>query len=174
MEAQRADVTVWNGQPGTAMSILPKLPGHSDSCWRIPLASMRRAALACLCNRTRRSPREATRRGWAMAVSDATFETNLVIGGEERAAAESFPVYDPASDGEVIGHAAAASSDDALDAVSAAAAAWPAWAALSARERTAKVIPALDGLAGGFDERAELLVRENGKIRFEAEIALHG
>ena len=108
-----------------------------------------------------------------MAVSDATLETNLVIGGEERAAAESFPVYAPASDGEVIGHAAAASSDDALDAVSAAAAAWPAWAALSAGERTAKVIAALDGLASDFDERAELLVRENGKIRFEAEIDLH-
>jgi Aldehyde dehydrogenase family len=33
--------------------------------------------------------------------------TPLLIGGEERPAADSFPVYDP-SNGELVGHAAAA------------------------------------------------------------------
>ncbi|MGB6618225.1 MAG: aldehyde dehydrogenase family protein, partial [Trebonia sp.] len=63
--------------------------------------------------------------------------TPLLIDGQERAASATFPVYDPAANGTVIGHAAAASADDALDAVAAANQAWPAWAALSAAERTA-------------------------------------
>src|SRR5215472_8974636 len=72
--------------------------------------------------------------------------TPLLIGGEERHGAATFPVYDPAHTGAIVGHAAAASADDALDAVAAAHAAWPAWAALSATERTAIVLKALDGL----------------------------
>ncbi|HMD93084.1 MAG TPA: zinc-binding dehydrogenase [Trebonia sp.] len=51
--------------------------------------------------------------------------TPLLIGGVERAAAVTFPVYDPAHTGEVIGHAAAASAADAADAVRAAHEAWP-------------------------------------------------
>jgi len=98
--------------------------------------------------------------------------TPLLIAGEERAAAETFPVYDPAHAGEIIGHAAAASADDALDAVAAAHKAWPAWAALSAAERTAIVLKALDGLDADADERADILSRENGKVRFEAAIDL--
>ena len=45
--------------------------------------------------------------------------TPLLIDGQERAASATFPVYDPAANGTVIGHAAAASADDALDAVAA-------------------------------------------------------
>jgi acyl-CoA reductase-like NAD-dependent aldehyde dehydrogenase len=98
--------------------------------------------------------------------------TPLLIGGEERQGAATFPVYDPAHTGAIVGHAAAASADDALDAVAAAHAAWPAWAALSATERTAIVLKALDGLEADADERAETLSRENGKVRFEATIDL--
>ena len=98
--------------------------------------------------------------------------TPLLIGGEERQGAATFPVYDPAHTGAIVGHAAAASADDALDAVAAAHAAWPAWAALSATERTAIVLKALDGLEADADERAETLSRENGKVRFEAGIDL--
>lgn len=99
--------------------------------------------------------------------------TPLLINGEEReGAAGAFPVYDPAYAGTVIGHAAAASADDALDAVTAANQAWPAWAALSAAERTAICLKALEGLDEDADERAEILSRENGKVRFEAAIDL--
>src|SRR5215469_15422481 len=98
--------------------------------------------------------------------------TPLLIGGQERAATATFPVYDPARAGTVVGHAAAASADDALDAVAAANRAWPSWAALSAAERTAIVLAALDGLDKDADERAEILSRENGKVRFEASIDL--
>jgi len=55
-------------------------------------------------------------------------------------------------------------------AVRAAEVAGPAWAALSAAERTAITLKALDGLDA--DERADILSRENGKIRFEAAIDL--
>ena len=98
--------------------------------------------------------------------------TPLLIAGDERAATATFPVYDPAHAGEVIGHAAAASADDALDAVTAAHQAWPAWAALSAAERCSIVLKALDGLDADADERADILSRENGKVRFEAAIDL--
>jgi acyl-CoA reductase-like NAD-dependent aldehyde dehydrogenase len=103
---------------------------------------------------------------------DSTITTPLLIGGDERATAESFAVRDPSAGDVIVGYASAASAADAQDAVSAAHAAWPAWAALSASERAATVIGALSGLDGDADERAELLVRENGKIRFEAAIDL--
>lgn len=57
--------------------------------------------------------------------------TPLLIGGEEREAADSLPVYDP-SNRELIGYAAAASHADAEDAVRAAHEAWPAWRSFSA------------------------------------------
>ena len=98
--------------------------------------------------------------------------TPLLFAGEERGTAETFPVYDPAHTGTIIGHAAAASADDALDAVTAAHKAWPAWAALSAAERVAIVLKALDGLDADAEARAEILSRENGKVRFEASVDL--
>ncbi len=108
-----------------------------------------------------------------MTTSVAAISTPLLIGGEERAGgAGTFPVYDPAQTGAVIGYAAAASADDALAAVAAAEAAWPAWSALTATERTAIVLKALEGLETDNDARTDVLSRENGKIRFEAFIDL--
>jgi acyl-CoA reductase-like NAD-dependent aldehyde dehydrogenase len=104
--------------------------------------------------------------------SDAGLSTGLLIGGAERQAAEYFAVYDPARPGEIVGHAASASAADAAEAVRAAHEAWPGWAALSAAERIQLTLKALDGLAADAEERADLLSRENGKIRFEAAIDL--
>ena len=106
-----------------------------------------------------------------MAVSEAV-TTPLVIDGEDRFTADTFAVYDP-HDGSVIGHATAATSQDALDAVAAAERAWPAWAARSAAERIEICLQALETLPDGLDERAEVLSRENGKTRFEATIDMH-
>jgi acyl-CoA reductase-like NAD-dependent aldehyde dehydrogenase len=102
----------------------------------------------------------------------APLSAPLLIAGTERAATATFPVYDPAHAGAVVGHAAATSADDARDAVAAAHRAWPAWAALSAVERTTIVLKALDGLDADAGTRAELLSRENGKVRFEADLDL--
>jgi len=108
-----------------------------------------------------------------MTTSADAISTPLLIAGEERAGrAGTFPVYDPAQTGAIIGYAAAASADDALAAVAAAEAAWPAWSAMSATERVAIVLKALEGLGSDNDARTDILSRENGKIRFEAFIDL--
>jgi acyl-CoA reductase-like NAD-dependent aldehyde dehydrogenase len=98
-----------------------------------------------------------------MALSETVASTQLLIGGEERPAPDTFAVYDP-HDGSVAGHAAAASREQALDAVAAARAAWPAWAALTAADRAERALASLEGLDADAGERAETLVRENGKV----------
>jgi acyl-CoA reductase-like NAD-dependent aldehyde dehydrogenase len=108
-----------------------------------------------------------------MTTAADAISTPLLIAGEERpGSAGTFPVYDPAHSGAIIGYAAAASADDALAAVAAAEAAWPAWAAMSATDRVAIVLKALEGLEADNDARTDILSRENGKIRFEAFIDL--
>ena len=77
-----------------------------------------------------------------MAISEAV-STPLVIGGEERLTAEKLAVHDP-HDGSLIGHAAAAGTQDALDAVAAAQRAWPGWASLSTAERIDACLSALE------------------------------
>jgi acyl-CoA reductase-like NAD-dependent aldehyde dehydrogenase len=108
-----------------------------------------------------------------MTTSADAISTPLLIAGEERpGGAGTFPVYDPAQTGGIIGYAAAASRDDALAAVAAAEAAWPAWAAMTATERVGIVLKALETLEADQDARTDILSRENGKIRFEAFIDL--
>jgi acyl-CoA reductase-like NAD-dependent aldehyde dehydrogenase len=106
-----------------------------------------------------------------MALSETMASTQLLIGGEERPAADTFAVHDP-HDGSVAGHAAAASREQATDAIDAAHRAGPAWAELTAAERAQRALAALDGLDADAGERAEVLVRENGKILMEAQIDL--
>src|ERR1700689_3917111 len=63
-----------------------------------------------------------------MTTAVEPISTPLLIAGEERpGSAGTFPVYDPAQTGTIIGYAAAASAEDAEAAVAAAEAAWPAW-----------------------------------------------
>ena len=102
-----------------------------------------------------------------------TASTPLLIAGQERPGGDgTLPVADPARRGAVVGYAAAASAADAEAAVRAAEETWPAWAALPAAERIAITLKALDGLDADAGERAEILSRENGKVRFEAAIDL--
>jgi acyl-CoA reductase-like NAD-dependent aldehyde dehydrogenase len=102
----------------------------------------------------------------------APVRTPLIIDGADRFVDDTFPVYDPSETGSVVGMASAASARDATDAVSAAQAAWPGWAAHSAADRVKLILDALGSLNDDFDQRTELLVRENGKVRFEASIDL--
>ncbi|MDE3133933.1 MAG: aldehyde dehydrogenase family protein, partial [Acidobacteriota bacterium] len=105
-----------------------------------------------------------------MAIREAV-STPLLIDGKERTTGEQLAVHDP-HDGSPVGHAAAASTQDALDAVAAAERAWPGWAALPVTERIDICLKALATLPHDLDDRAEVLSRENGKIRFEATIDL--
>ena len=96
--------------------------------------------------------------------------TPLYIGGKERQTADKMAIADPAKPGVVVGHAAAATTQDVSDAVAAAKAAYPAWAALSPQQRAQKMLAALTGIAENRDADAAILSQENGKIRFEAWI----
>jgi acyl-CoA reductase-like NAD-dependent aldehyde dehydrogenase len=98
--------------------------------------------------------------------------TGLFIAGESRAATDTFPVFEPADPEVVIGHAAAASADQAREAVRAAHEAFPAWAELGPERRAELVVGSLSALEEGVDERVELLSRENGKVRAECEIEM--
>lgn len=99
-------------------------------------------------------------------------KTGLFINGKEQAGAGELPVKDPANPALIVGVAAAASREQALQAVAAAKAAQPAWAALSAQERARMLDASLAALAEHQNEDAEILSRENGKIRMEATIDL--
>jgi len=101
-------------------------------------------------------------------LTSAPVRTGLYIGGEERQTADSIAIADPGKPGAIAGHAAAATPRDVADAVAAANAAFPAWSALSPQERAQLMLDAIEGIADERDTDAEILSRENGKIRFEA------
>lgn len=100
----------------------------------------------------------------------APVTTALFIGGEQRQTADKMTIVDPAKPGRVVGHAAAASLQDVRDAVAAAKSAYAGWAALAPRERAARMLASLAGIAESRDEDAAVLSQENGKIRLEAWI----
>ena len=96
--------------------------------------------------------------------------TALYIGGQEREGTGTLAVADPAKSGVIVGHAAAASAQDAADAVAAAKLAFPAWSSLTPQERAATMLAAIEGIDALRDEDAAILSQENGKIRLEAWI----
>jgi acyl-CoA reductase-like NAD-dependent aldehyde dehydrogenase len=96
----------------------------------------------------------------------------LIVGGETCPGAEHFDVHDPAAPVEVVGRAASATPEQATAAVHAAHAAWHEWRELTPSERADRLVAALDVLADDEEERAEVLVRENGKVLAEARIEL--
>ena len=96
--------------------------------------------------------------------------TELFIDGGVRAADNALEVIDPADGVSVVGYAAAASAKDAEAAVAAAHRAFPAWAARSPQQRASLLIAALAPLEADRDATAEVLTRENGKIRMESFI----
>jgi acyl-CoA reductase-like NAD-dependent aldehyde dehydrogenase len=96
----------------------------------------------------------------------------LLIAGEERHTPENFQVFDPARPDEVVGLAASASVQDALDAVAAADRAFGDWSRIAPERRAQMLVDAVGALTDGLDERIDLLVRENGKVRMEASIEM--
>lgn len=96
--------------------------------------------------------------------------TGLFIDGAPVDAAETLRVVDPGDGVSLVGHAAAASAAQALDAVAAATRAFPAWSARSPADRAAALSAALVPLEADRPATAEILSRENGKIRLESII----
>jgi acyl-CoA reductase-like NAD-dependent aldehyde dehydrogenase len=95
--------------------------------------------------------------------------TDLFIDGETRTADDALQVLDPA-DGSTVGYAAAASAKQAEEAVAAAHRAFPGWAARRPQERAELLTAALAPLEADRPATAEVLTRENGKVRMESFI----
>ncbi|TQN43779.1 acyl-CoA reductase-like NAD-dependent aldehyde dehydrogenase [Blastococcus colisei] len=96
--------------------------------------------------------------------------TELFIAGEVRSADDHLQVIDPADGRSVVGYAAAASAKQAEEAVAAAHRAFPEWAARTPQERAELITAALAPLEADRPAVAEILTRENGKIRMESFI----
>jgi acyl-CoA reductase-like NAD-dependent aldehyde dehydrogenase len=96
--------------------------------------------------------------------------TDLFIDGEPRSGDGALTVIDPADGESVVGHAAAASAAQAESAVAAAHRAFPDWAARSPQERADLLLASLAPLEADRAATAEVLTRENGKIRQESFI----
>ncbi|MFG2028761.1 aldehyde dehydrogenase family protein [Streptomyces sp. NPDC048825] len=98
--------------------------------------------------------------------------TGLLIDGKTVETEGWTAVHDPAAPDRIVGHAAAATPDQARAAVAAADAAFPGWAAMPARRRAEILGEALTLLEDSAAERAALMTRENGKIAFESQIEM--
>ncbi|RZU31119.1 aldehyde dehydrogenase family protein [Blastococcus saxobsidens] len=96
--------------------------------------------------------------------------TELFIAGEVRSTDDHLQVIDPSDGRSVVGYAGAASAKQAEEAVAAAHRAFPAWSARTPQERAEMIVAALAPLEADRDATAEILTRENGKIRMESFI----
>jgi acyl-CoA reductase-like NAD-dependent aldehyde dehydrogenase len=94
--------------------------------------------------------------------------TQLFIDGDVHGADDALGVIDPADGVSVVGYAAAASAKQAESAVAAAHRAFPGWAARSVQERAELITAALAPLEADRQATADVLTRENGKIRMES------
>ncbi len=93
----------------------------------------------------------------------ASVPTGLWIGGEERAAASTFDVVNPATD-EVLITIANASAADAIAALDAACAVQADWAATPARERGEILRSVFEMIIERADDFATLMTLEMGKV----------
>lgn len=96
-------------------------------------------------------------------------QAQILINGEtSNGAVEMRPVLNPARRGEVVGHYAAATAQQADAAIAAATSAFSGWSTLTASGRAEMMLAAADAIEDGNEERAELLTREHGKPLSEA------
>src|SRR4029079_10222944 len=98
----------------------------------------------------------------------------LLIGGEPVVTGEWLDVMDPAAPKRLGGRVGLASEALSRRAVDAAQKASESWAALEPQRRAELLLSALGAVEAERAANAELLVRENGKVRREAEADLAG
>ena len=97
----------------------------------------------------------------------ASVPTGLWIGGEERSAASTFDVLNPATD-EVLVSVANATAADAVSALDAASAVQESWAATPARERGEILRSVFEMIIERADDFATLMTLEMGKVLAES------
>src|SRR5262245_50499267 len=109
-----------------------------------------------------------------MTAATATDEVRvpLLVGGEPLETGNWLDVMDPAAPSRVVGRAALASESEARRALHAAHTASEQWGALEPERRAEILLAALGALEADRAQNAEILVRENGKIKREAEVDL--
>lgn len=103
---------------------------------------------------------------------DPAKRVDLYVDGASIAPQHWVPVQDPAAPKEIVGYAPSATEEHAEAAVCAAHRAWLTWSQLRPEQRAAALSSALLALEEEFEERLRLLVRENGKVKAEAEVEL--
>jgi len=107
-----------------------------------------------------------------MARSEATtiapYEAGMLIGGKKIDGGRRIEVRNPAHPDELVGTIVQGTPDDVNRAVAAAKAAQPAWAGRTFAERAEVLTRALGRIDDGIENRAILLVRENGKTLLDA------
>jgi len=108
------------------------------------------------------------------ALDSQLAETLCIIGDARRPAISGarMEIRDPADLGRIVGYAADGSREDVRQAIAAAQDALPAWAALTVHERADYLRAAASALGTDLQPRIELLVREHGMIRPEAEVEM--
>ena len=94
--------------------------------------------------------------------------TELYIDGVEQGSDARLQVLDPADGRSVVGYAAAATAKQAESAVAAAHRAFADWSGRTAQDRARLLLAALAPLEADRAATAEVLTRENGKIRHES------
>ena len=92
----------------------------------------------------------------------------MIIGAEQRTAAETFEDRSPIDTDLVVGHFPVGTRQDVRDAIQAARAAFPAWSATPWRERLAILRRAADIISERQFDYAALMALEVGKTRLEA------
>lgn len=112
--------------------------------------------------------------GTSTIANAAPFDACLLIGGERVETGARIAVYNPAHPDQLVGSIVRGTPEHVASAVRAASAAQPAWAAKTFVERADILARALDVLESGIEGRIDLLVRENGKTRAEAEGEMKG
>lgn len=107
-------------------------------------------------------------------IDTSAVTTPLYYGGKEHSTERTLTITNPARPTEVVGHAAAASREQAVAAVAAAKEAFPAWAATSPADRASALMEAAAAALEGSEAEAALLSAENGKIIPESAFDLLG
>ena len=109
-----------------------------------------------------------------MSGAVSTVPTSLFIGGDwvEPLQGQRFEVDNPA-DRSILAHVADGGVADGRRAADAAAAALPAWRALAPRQRGEILRSVFEAMLERIDQRADVIVLENGKPRVEAVAEVH-
>jgi betaine-aldehyde dehydrogenase len=114
--------------------------------------------------------------GYLMAIHTQVMELKMYINGEWRLSSNHYTnkVINPAN-GELIAIAPRATIEETKEAISAAKEAFKSgvWSKLSAQERADYLLKIADKIDEKHDELVELEVKDNGKIKAEADIDIY-